>query len=146
MTDHPNRASPTGKRSSAEIRSQIAATRARLAADIDIARVKLSRRGLEREALSALRGVRHEASGAISGFGGSTDRQLSQLSRIAVDAVKRYPVVTTLMGIGLAWLAFSNGRRFEADNSEPTTDLDAPFVRPTARADLPLPSDTGARR
>lgn len=145
MTDQRQPAAGTGRRNSAEIRSQIVATRARLASDIDAARAKLSRRGLEHEAMSALRGVRNEASGAMSGFSTSTDRQMSQLSQLAVDTVKRYPVVTTLVGIGLALLAFSNGRRSESSVPANTTDSEAPFVRPTARADLP-PTDSGARR
>ncbi|MEX2541390.1 MAG: hypothetical protein WD314_06255 [Trueperaceae bacterium] len=144
MTDDRQQAAGTGKRSSAEIRSQIVATRARLASDIDAARMKLSRRGLEHEAMSAIRGVRHEASGAMSGFSTSTDRQMSQLSHLAVDTVKRYPLVTTLVGIGLALLAFSNGRR-AGPHVDSTMDSEAPFVRPTARTDLP-PTDTGAQR
>lgn len=134
MSDH--RSGGGKKRSSAEIRAEIEATRARLARDIDVARTKLSRRGLEYEARSALRGVRNEASGAISGFSSSTDRQANQLSQIAVDAVKRYPVVTTLIGVGLALVALSNGRRSTGSGSV-DRESEAAFVRPTARADLP---------
>jgi hypothetical protein len=127
---------PSGRRrgrSSAELRSEIAATRARLATDIEAARTKLSRRGL----MSALRGFRNEASGAVTGFGSSTDRQVGQLSRFAVDTVKRYPVITTLVGLGLAFLAVRNGRRSVARSSEWTRETEAPFVGPTEQADLP---------
>lgn len=149
MNDRQRRAVGSKNRSSAQIRSDIEATRARLADDIDAARAKLSRRGLEYQAMSALRGVRNEATGAISGFSGSTDQQASRLSEMAVEAVKRYPVVTTLIGIGLALLAFSNRgdstSRSRAAGFQSAgvgrDDLemgdDAKFVRPTARADLP---------
>jgi hypothetical protein len=137
MNDHQRSSAGSRRRSSSELRSQIAATRARLAADIEAARTKLSRRGLEHEAMSALRTVRSGASGAVSGFGASTDRQAGQLGRLAVDTVKRYPVITTLVGVGLALLALRNGRRSAPRPQEARPEDEVPFVRPTERADLP---------
>jgi hypothetical protein len=137
MSDHQRRPAGTHRRSSSELRSQIAATRARVAADIEAARTKLSRRGLEHEAMSALRNVRSGASGAVSGLGSSTDHQAGQLSRLAVDTVKRYPVITTLLGVGLALLALRNGRGSRSRVPEARPEDEVPFVRPTERADLP---------
>ncbi|MEX2535497.1 MAG: DUF3618 domain-containing protein [Trueperaceae bacterium] len=133
------------RRSPAEIRSEIASTRARLAADIDAARMRLSRRGLEHDAMDALRGVRHEASGRLDGLGNKADRQVGQFSRIAVDVVKRYPVVTTLVGLGLALLAISNsnGRRtglpVRGREHEPEMPLVKPTTAATTTADVPPP-------
>jgi hypothetical protein len=129
------------RRSSNEIRSQIVATRARLAADIDAARAKLSRRGLEQQAMSALRGAQREASGALNGWSTSADQQVGRLSHLAVEAVKRYPVVTTLVGVGLALLALRNDRSSRAGSaaSERRPENDVSLVGPTARADLPPP-------
>lgn len=124
------------KRSSAEIVREIEATRARLANDIEAAQVKLSRRGLQDEAMGRLSNIRNRATGAISGVSHSADHQASQLSHLAVDTIKRYPIVTTIIGLGLALLAFSNGRR-----SRPTGTVDEDMelvTRPTPRAvDLP---------
>lgn len=127
------------RRSSAEIRSDIAATRARLGDDIDAARMKLSRRGLEREAMGALRNIRHDAKDAIGGVSHSADRQASQLGRIAVDTIKRYPVVTTLVGLGLAMLAFSNGRRSRSNHDVAGQEQEMPLVKRSTAADLPPP-------
>ena len=131
MTDGRGR-----KRSSAEIRTEIAATRARLAEDIEAARTKLSRRGLQYEAMGAIRNMRSEATGAISGVGHSADRQASQLGQVVTDTVKRYPVVTTLLGLGLALLAFSNGRRSKS-TTRIEVDPDMELATRPAAPDLP---------
>jgi hypothetical protein len=93
--------------------------------------------------MDVLRGVRNEASGAIDGFTRSADGQAGQFSRMAVDTVKRYPVATTLLGLGLAALALTGSRRAATRPVAPENSLvpadDVPFVRPTERADLTRP-------
>ena len=131
MTDGRGR-----NRSSAEIRAEIAATRARLAEDIEAAQAKLSRRGLQYEAMGAIRNIRSEATGAISGVSHSADRQANQLGHLVTDTVKRYPVVTTLVGLGLALLAFSNGRR-SGSTSRIEVDPDMELATRPAAPDLP---------
>lgn len=135
MTDQRGSAK-NRRRSSAEIRSDIAATRARLGNDIDAARMKLSKRGLEREAKGALRHFRHDAIDAIGGVSHSADSQANQFGRIAVDAIKRYPVVTTLVGLGLAMLAFSNSRRLQSSHDAAGQEQEMPLVK-RSTADLP---------
>lgn len=136
MTDQRGAASGR-KRSSSEIRSDIRATRARLADDIDAARMKLSRRGLQDEAMGALGRVRNQASGAMSSVSDSADSQASHFGHLAVDTIKRYPVVTTLVGLGLALLAFSNGRRSKSNPTMVDDEPEMPLVKRTTAADLP---------
>ena len=125
------------KRSSSEIRREIEATRARLANDIDAARMKLSKRGLQDEAMDRLGTFRDRATGAVSGVSHAADRQASHFGHLAVDTIKRYPIVTTLVGLGLALLAFSNGRRSTSPASTVDDDMEL-ATRPTpTAADLP---------
>lgn len=129
-------------RSSAEIRSDIATTRARLAEDIDAVRYKLSPRRLEREALNAIRGVREEASDTISGLTRTTDRRMGDLGQAAVGMVKRHPVTSTLLGLAVAYFAIRNGRRSEetgmSGDIESGTGTSYVYA-PTAGSELPPP-------
>lgn len=133
MTDH--RGSSRGRRrSSSEIRSEIAETRARLANDIDAARMKLSKRGLQNEAMERLSSIRGGVSDAMSSASHSADNQASHLGQLAVDTIKRYPMITTLVGLGLAMLAFSNGRRLGGREHQ---EQEMQLAKPTTAADLP---------
>lgn len=125
------------KRSSSEIVSEIEATRAKLANDIDAARIKLSRRGLQDEAMDRFSSVRSRATGAISGVSHAADDQASHFGRLAVDTIKRYPIVSTLVGLGLAMLAFSNGSR--SGSNPRTVDEDMEMVTKPSRAAADLP-------
>lgn len=127
------------KRSTAEIRADIEATRSRLSTDIDVARERLSPQGLQRQAFGALRGVRREASGSIHDWSDSADQQASQMSSAVVNVIKRFPIATTVVGLGLALLAISNGRRSREVIPRPDPVADPTPVRSAAHADLPPP-------
>lgn len=111
MSDQQRNTAGGRQRSSRELRAEIEETRARLSRDIDAARTKFSRRGLQHEAMSALQGVRQESRGAIENMGDGAQRQVSQFGGVVVDAVKRYSVISTLVGVGLALVAFTSTRR-----------------------------------
>lgn len=97
-----------------ELEQDIAETRARLGRDVDTLAYRLSPAGLSEEVKSTLGNTEQLTLGAIGGLSESL------LSRSGAEGwgaqagafVRRYPVTTTLVGLGLAWLVMrSSGRR-----------------------------------
>lgn len=130
MSDQRRNGAGGRPRSSRELRAEIEETRARFSRDIDAARTKFSRRGLRHEAMSALQGVRQESREAVDSMGDGAQRQVSQFGGILVDAVKRYPLVSTLVGVGLALVAFSGTRRSDGSRRAATPDATRELPEP----------------
>lgn len=99
-------------RSAEELERDIAQTRARLSRNVDALSYKLSPVGLENEVKSVLGSTEQLTLGAVSNL---SDALLERTGGWGVQAgafVRRYPVTTTLVGLGLAWLVMrSSGRR-----------------------------------
>ena len=101
-------------RSVDELEREIAETRARLGRDVDALAYRLSPAGLSEQVKGTLENTETLTLGAIGGLGESL------LARSGAEGwgaqagafVRRYPVTTTLLGLGLAWLVMrSSGRR-----------------------------------
>ena len=101
-------------RSVDELERDIAETRARLGREVDALAYRLSPAGLSAEAKNTLGTTEQLTLGAIGGLSESL------FARTGAEAwgaqagafVRRYPVTTTLLGLGLAWLVMrSSGRR-----------------------------------
>src|SRR5690625_760448 len=98
-------------RSIDQIRADIARSREQLGADIEAAKLKLSPRGLQEEAVSRIRGARGRANSAVDRVGDRAQEQVSHMSDGVVGFLKGYPVGTTLVGLGIAALALGGSSR-----------------------------------
>ena len=99
-------------RSPEELERDIAETRARLSSSVDGLSYKLSPAGLSEELRSTLGTTEELTVGAISGLSDALIGRTEGWGAQAGAFVRRYPVTTTLVGLGLSWLVMrSSGRR-----------------------------------
>lgn len=95
-----------------ELEADIAETRRRLSRNVDDLSFKLSPQGLSHDAKSTLGDTQELTFGAIEELGDRLLERSHGWGEQATAFVRRNPVPTTLLGIGLAWLVMrSSGRR-----------------------------------
>lgn len=95
-----------------ELERDIAQTRARLGGNVEQLSYKLSPAGLGEEVKSALGSTEDLTVGALSNLSGALAGRAEGWGLQAGALLKRYPVTTTFVGLGLAWLVMrSSGRR-----------------------------------
>ena len=99
-------------RSPEELEQDIAETRARLSRNVDGLSYKLSPAGISEEVRSTLGTTEELTVGAITGLSDALIGRTEGWGAQTGAFVRRYPVTTTLVGLGLAWLVMrSSGRR-----------------------------------
>ncbi len=87
-----------------ELEADIVRTRERLSRNVDDLSFKLSPEGLSRDAQSALGDTQQLTFGAIEDLGKRLSERGVGWGTGTAAFVRRNPVPTTLLGIGLAWL------------------------------------------
>lgn len=112
MSIPPGTRSDFSHRSAEELERDIAETRARLSRNVDGLSYKLSPAGIGEEVKGMLGTTEELTIGAITGFSDKLAGRTEGWGPQAGAFVRRYPVTTTLVGLGLAWLVMrSSGRR-----------------------------------
>lgn len=94
-----------------ELEADIVRTRERLSRNVDDLSFKLSPEGLSRDAKSTLGETQQLTYGAIEDFGRKLSARGDGWGAGTSTFIRRNPVPTTLLGIGLAWLVMRNTRR-----------------------------------
>ena len=112
MSTPPGTRRDFSDRSPEELEHDIAETRARLSSSVDGLSYKLSPAGISEEVRSTLGTTEDLTVGAISGLSDALIGRTEGWGAQAGAFVRRYPVTTTLVGLGLSWLVMrSSGRR-----------------------------------
>ena len=94
-----------------ELEADIVRTRERLSRSVDDLSFKLSPEGLSRDAKSTLGDTQQLTFGAIEDLGKRLSARGDGWGAETSTFIRRNPVPTTLLGIGLAWLVMRNTRR-----------------------------------
>lgn len=95
-----------------ELEADIAETRARISRNVDDLSYKLSPEGLSHDAKSVLGDTQQLTFEAIENMGAQLSARGGGWGEQTATFIKRNPVPTTLLGLGLTWLMMrSNERR-----------------------------------
>lgn len=98
-------------RSMDELEAEIAETRARISRNVDDLGYKLSPEGLSHDAKGALGDTQQLTFEAIENIGAQLSARGNGWGEQAAAFVKRNPVPTTLLGLGLTWLMMRSSER-----------------------------------
>lgn len=94
-----------------ELEAAIAETRARLSRNVDDLSFKLSPEGLSHDAKSTLGGTQELTFGAIEEMGERLSARSDGWGEQTAAFIKRNPVPSTLLGLGLTWLVMRASSR-----------------------------------